>query len=270
MNRQDTATKNLPLHIIGLGGIGARLMEPLAKEFLSLQKHLSEKAKTALKIEIYLWDPDRFETKNFARQFTQFKWNPVGEPKVSLAVNIFREAWEAAHPDEERPVIHRMPKEFAPELMEDDPNQSMFQIALCGVDNGLARREILKWTDKEKALTIFGCNEVREADAFVSCPSVAPRMDPRRFAENSFKAPKASCTDAPDQTVTANMTAAAFMLNLLQRWAPLYVEKKRRLKTEKDSNEGLTVFFPCHIQSGAEGTSTDSELVNVPYTDKLH
>jgi molybdopterin/thiamine biosynthesis adenylyltransferase len=198
--------------IIGAGGIGSFLASALSR----------------ITHDITIIDGDIVEAKNLSRQL--YETPDIGKYKAEvLAAKLF---------------IQAQAQYFATHIVvpEGEP-------VFCCADNMPCRKDVLDAADRFQCPAIIGANETWRSEAYIYLPDWKDtKFDPRTYypqilTENAGR-PDAPChadatlKDNP-QTLTANFTAAAFMLRLYFIW----------LVRVKGKKVNTTAMRPVHILS---------------------
>lgn len=202
------------------------------------------KALGATEAQVLIIDKDTFEEKNFVRQI--FNPDQTGMFKARVACTEMR---RLALPGSEIRVGSII-EWFHPDLVELE-NYDNPDVIFCMADNHRARRDACALAERHGCSVIIGGNEYATAQAMFWHPSLGKANDPRfRYNLESNEGSPIRCnTDealvSTPQLAMANMTCAAFMLNLWHIWV-----------TEKRLNDKLThEFLPIELMSTASGVT---------------
>lgn len=199
--------------IIGAGGIGCFLapaLERIAHGGLTIM------------------DGDRVERKNLSRQL--YEKEHIGQFKADVMAR--------------RLGVRSVPEYFASNFRAPED-----EILFCCADNMPCRKDVLDAADRFHCPAIVGANETWISEAYIYLPAWKDtEFDPRRYYPQILTE-KAGRPDHPchadatlknnPQTLTANMTTAAFMVRLYFIW--FYREHGKKFNAE--------VRRPVHLRS---------------------
>lgn len=179
-------------YVIGAGGIGARVVELLAR--------------TVSPRSIIIIDADLVEARNLDRQL--FGADSIGRAKAEIVA--------------ERHGCRARLDWFHAGLIRPRREDWIW----CCADNHRARRDTLETCDRTGATCVIGGNATTDADAYLYMPHWrGTARDPRTYYPDLVTGeggPLSACTgpvaDQTPQLATANALAAVFMMHLFQHW----------------------------------------------------
>lgn len=227
--------------VVGCGGIAAHLLPTLVQS----QPDLT----------LSLIDGDKVERKNLQRQMI-YRMHDVGYFKVTAMATCLKARAPAIT------IKSEVTKYLAP---EDIPQLGRELLAggpcaiLCCADNHAARKTSLLLADTHGVPCLIGANEAVEAEAYWYDPKwKGTGRDPRIYypgilVDASYNPTQAvHCSGMAEQTATANMLAAGFMLWLLRLWGGDYMNRlsSRAGSIGQEVYQEVYAKTPSHVRSG--------------------
>lgn len=227
--------------MVGAGGTGSHLIHPLLQWLDAIDEHV-----------VHVWDADMVEQKNLTRQL--FWSHEIGKNKAQC----FEDRWP-------RQVVSH--QQFISEENVEKAIQNEDVVLICA-DNMAVRRLINERAKKlESVIVINGGNELHTGSVQVFArhnnKNVTPSLD---FFSPEFKAvddgadpATMSCAEIAqlpggEQSIMANNTVAAFMLQALHRAyeADVYSQDKQWTKLTFDIMAGTVQTSDVRLIGGLD------------------